>query len=132
MLQDSDISEPIVLCHTDVVGKMAQCLGSYSAASYAGDRWHARVIPPTNDFFVYDLKQLAHAHHGVGEVQPCKLVLVGQGTGQREMFKDPIVKRTMNFEFESADRVRHAFDVIAEAMGEVVQRVDAPFATRVV
>src|SRR6185295_4929295 len=37
------------------------------------------------------------------------------------------VKRPMNLEFERADAVRDAFDVIAEAMGEVIHRIDAPF-----
>ena len=37
----------------------------------------------------------------------------------------------MDFELQRADAVRDAFQVVAEAMREIVERVDAPLVARV-
>ena len=39
----------------------------------------------------------------------------------------PIIKRAMHFKFQRANAVRDAFDVIAQAVREIIHRVDAPF-----
>src|SRR5262249_4493590 len=51
---------------------------------------------------------------------------------QSELLQKPVVKRAMHLEFERADGVRNAFNVVAEAMRKVVHRVDAPLATSMV
>ena len=67
--------------------------------------------------------------HGVFEREPRELVLMRQRTRQVERFQNPIVKRTMHLELQRADAVRDAFDVIAQAMREVIHRIDAPLRT---
>ena len=54
-----------------------------------------------------------------------------QRTRQVEVFKDPVVKRAVHLEFQRADTVGDALDVIAQAMGEIVHRVNAPLVARV-
>ena len=48
-----------------------------------------------------------------------------------EVFKNPIVKRAVHLKFQRTDTVGDALDVIAQAMGEIVHRIDAPFVTGV-
>ena len=86
---------------------------------------------PETRLLVDELHELALAHHGVAEAQAGELVLVGQGAGQVELLENPIVERAVHLELQRADRVRDAFDVIAQAMREVVHRVDAPLAAGV-
>ena len=84
------------------------------------------IVPAGDEVLVDELHELALAHHRVAEAQPGELVLVRQGTRQVELLQNPIVEGPMHLELQRADRVRDAFDVIAQAMREVVHRVDAP------
>ena len=58
--------------------------------------------------------------------------MVRQRAGQFEPFENPIIQGAVHLELQRTDGVRDAFDVIAQAMGEVVHRVDAPLGTGVV
>ncbi len=48
---------------------------------------------------------------------------------QFERIEYPIVKRSVHFEFQRANRVRNPFDVIAERVRPVVHRINAPLVT---
>ena len=80
-----------------------------------------------DDVFFDELHELALAHDGVADAEPGELVLVRQRTRQVEVFENPVVERTVDLELQRADAVGDAFDVIAQAMGEIVHRIDAPF-----
>ena len=58
---------------------------------------------PVTRPLVDQLHEFAFAHHGVTQAQAGKLVLAGQGTGQVEVFEDPIVKGAVHLELEGAD-----------------------------
>ena len=73
------------------------------------------------------MEELALAHDGVAEAEAGELVLMGKGPGQIEALQEPIVEGAVDFEFEGADAVGDAFQVVAEAMGEIVHGINAPF-----
>ncbi|SAJ03160.1 Uncharacterised protein [Enterobacter cloacae] len=49
-----------------------------------------------------------------------------------DVIQHPVVQTTVVLEFQRAQRVRNAFQRIADAVGEVVHRVDAPLVTGLV
>ena len=55
-----------------------------------------------------------------------------QGARQTEIFQHPIVERTVVDKLKGADAVRDALEVITEAVGVVVERVNAPLVAGVV
>ena len=131
VFEHGHVGDAVVFGDADVVGKGAQGFRRDAAPADAGDGRHARVVPAGDEFFVHELHELAFAHDGVAEAEPGEFVLMRQRTRQVEAFQNPIVKRAVHLEFQRADAVRDAFDVIAQAMGEVIHRVDAPFAAGV-
>ena len=80
--------------------------------------------------FTHQFQQLALAGHHITEIQAGKLVLVRQGFCQLAQFnqtsQDPVVERTLVFEFKGADTVRDAFKGIFDRVGPGVHRVNAP------
>ena len=131
VFQHSHVGETVVFRDADVVGERAQRAGGDAATAQAADGGHARVVPAGHEPVVHELHQLALAHHGVAKAEAGEFVLVRQRTRQVEVFQNPIVKRAVDLELERADAVRDALEVIAQAMGEVIHRVDAPFAAGV-
>src|SRR5207253_47964 len=47
--------------------------------------------------------------------------------GSLECIQKPIVKRAMDLEFQSADRMRNSFDHVGKRMREVIHGINAPF-----
>jgi hypothetical protein len=84
------------------------------------------IVPARHHLVVHKLDQFAFGDNGVRGNQLGELVLVRQRAWQVEVFEDPVVKRTMHLEFQRADAVRDALNVIAQAVRVIVQRVDAP------
>ena len=76
--------------------------------------------------FADKLHELALAHHCVAKAQAGELILVRQGAGKVQFLENPVVQRAMHLELQRADRVGDAFNVIAQAVREVVHGVDAP------
>ena len=74
--------------------------------------------------------QFALRHHCIGEVQTCEFVLMRGEDLQR--LDEPVVERTVDVEFERADRVGDVLDRVALPVGVVVHRVDAPLVARAV
>ncbi len=70
-------------------------------------------------------QELALGHDGVGQVEARELVLVGD-VGHGQVLDEPVVERAVDVELERAERVGDALDGVALAVGEVVERVDAP------
>jgi hypothetical protein len=90
------------------------------------------IVPAGDDLLGDEGQQLALGDEGVGEVELRELVLVRQGARQAEGFEDPVVERAVVDELERADGVGDALEVVAQAVGVVVERVDAPLVAGVV
>src|ERR1700677_1038951 len=132
VFQDGDIGDAIVFGDADVVGEMAQGFRGDAAAAQAGDGGHAGIVPGGDNFIVDELEELALAHDGVTEAEPGKFVLPWEGAGEVEIFQNPVVQGAVDFEFEGADAVGDAFEIIAQTMGEIVHGIDAPAVAGVV
>jgi hypothetical protein len=125
-------SEGIKLGDADAGDEGAERAGGDAAATQAGNRGHARVVPAGHDLLVDELEELALRHEGVGEVEFREFVLVRKGAGQAEGIEHPVVERAVVHELEGADGVCDPLKVIAQAVGIVVERVDAPLVAGVV
>ena len=126
VFEDGDVGDAVIFGDADVVGEMAQGLGGDAAAAQAGDGGHAGVVPAGDNFIVDELEELAFAHDGVAQAEAGELVLMRQGTREIEAFQEPIVEGAVDFKFQGADAVGDAFQVVAQAMGEIVHGIDAP------
>ena len=126
VLEDGDVGDAVVFGDADVVGELADGAGGDAAATQAADGRQARVVPAGDDVVVDERDEFALGDDGVGRDELGEFVLVRERPGEVEVFEDPVVERAVDFEFEGADAVGDAFDVVAEAMGEVVERIDAP------
>ena len=104
--------------------------GVYPFAAQGADRRHTRVVPAHDGALLHEFQQFAFRHHRVGQVQPRELVLVRRPDAER--LDEPVVERTVDVEFERADRVGDVLDRVALPVGVVVHRVDAPLVARAV
>src|SRR6185437_740809 len=64
-------------------------------------------------------------------LQSLEFDLARDGRRQFERLQNPFVKRPMHFELERAERMGDALDVIAQGVGPIVHRINAPFAAGV-
>ena len=132
MLQHRHIRHPVIFGDADMVSKRPQRRGRDPPPPQPADRRHARVVPPAHQPLVHQLHQLALAQHRVSQIQPRKFILVRQRARQREALQQPVVERPVHLELQGADAMGHALEVIAQAMREIIQRVNAPRIPRVV
>ena len=75
-------------------------------------------------FLLNQLKQLALAQDRVGEIQACKLDLLGMMN--TEVIEKPVVERTVIFELQRADRMSDPFYRIRLTMGKIVRWINTP------
>ena len=122
----------VILRDPDIVGERSQCAGSNTPPPQSGDRGHPRIVPAIDQLLVNQLDQLSLAHHRISKIQSGEFVLMRNGRRQFQCLQNPVVKRAMHFELERAHRMGDAFDVIAQAMGQVVHRINAPFVSGMV
>ncbi len=129
--QQSKIVEGIVGGITDFVNKLADGFRRIAATAEGADGRHTRIIPTVYNTFFYQYEQVALAHERIVEVQFVEFVLTGAMVVQVLVVLHPvyqqIVQRTVRYEFERAERVRHAFEIVALAMGEIVHGIGLPF-----
>src|SRR5205823_209588 len=85
--------------------EVANRLRSVAAAANAGQSWHARIVPPADVLFLYQLQQLAFAQQRVGQVQAVEFDLLSREN--TELLDKPVVERAMVFELERAHGMRH-------------------------
>ncbi len=126
VLERVHVGQRRIFRDSDSVGKIAQHARGHAASAHAGDGRQARIVPAVDESFVDELLELALAHHGVGEIEAREFVLVRQRPRQIERLQDPVVERAVDFELQRANRVGDAFEVIAQAMREIVERINAP------
>ena len=132
VLERVDLGERRIFRDPDSVGEIAQnaCASRHAAASRDGRQ--AWIVPAADEPFIDQLLELAFAHHGIGEVEAREFVLVRKRPREIERLEDPVVEGAMDFEFQRAKRVGDAFEVIAQSMREIVQRVNAPLVSGLV
>ena len=125
-LEHRHLGEAVVLGHADGGGEGAQRLGPNAPTTQAAQGGHARIIPTADQAFFDKLQQLALAHHRVAEAQASELNLARQRAREVERLKHPIVERPMDLELERANGMGDALQIIADRMGVIVHRVQAP------
>ena len=107
-----------------------------ATAAQADDGGQARVVPAGHFVVIHQFRQFAFAGDDVGEVEPCKFVLM-RGRGAQEAAFDqpgqqPVVKRALVFKLQRADAVGDLLQRVLYRVGKGVHRVDTPFAAGVV
>ena len=130
------VVERVELRVANHVHKLAHGLGRVAAAAQAADRRHAGVVPAVYQAFLDQSEQFALAHHRVGKVQAVELVLaravVFEVVAFFKLVDKVIVERAVGHKLEGADRVGHAFEVVALSMCEVVHGIGFPLRARAV
>ncbi len=124
-LQHADVDQAAGAVDADHVAEGADRRRGVAAATVAGQGRHARVVPAIHVAFIDQLLELALAGDGVVQVEAGELVLARLGR-HRQVGEEPFVERAVILEFQSADRMRDAFDGVRLPVGEVVARVNAP------
>ncbi len=79
----------------------------------------------------YQLVQLTLGHHGVFQIQAREFVLARMNRNG-DVVQYPVIQTTVVLELKRTQRVRNTFQRIADAVGEVVHRVDAPLVASLV
>ena len=97
-----------------------------AAATDSADRRQAGVVPSRDHLLVHELDQFSLGNDRVAGNQLGEFVLLGQRLGQLQAFQDPVVQRPVHHELDRANAVGDALEVVAQAVGVVVQGVDAP------
>ncbi len=72
-----------------------------------------------------ELVQSAFGQHRMAEVKAPELIL-SRTSGDRQVFKKPVIQRSVVLELQSAHRMGYPFDGVRLTMCEVVVGVDAP------
>ena len=125
MLQQGDAQRIIPLGHADEVAEIPDRLRGVTSAAQSRYRGQARIVPAVHVSFINQLDQAAFAEHGVGEIQPGELDLLG--VVDIQFVQEPVVEGTMVLELQRAHRMGDVLDRIGLPVGEVVHRVDRPF-----
>ena len=132
MFQQAHVYCTVGLGHTDPFTEIAHRFRRIASATDPRDGRHPRIVPSIYRTIVHHGLQVALAHNGIGQVQTRKFDLLRRGFPPAESFQDPVVKRSVIFEFQRADRMSDPFDSILDRMSEVVHRINAPFVASIV
>ena len=125
MLELADLDDRVRPGHADHGREVADPLGREAPPAQARDRGHPRVVPAPHVALGHEPEQHPLREHGVGEVEPRELVLVGH-VRHREVLDEPVVERPVDLELERADRMGDPLDGVGLTVREVVRGVDAP------
>ena len=126
VLVHSHVGEAGVFGDADADGEVPQRLRRDAAPADAADRRQTRIIPAGDDLVLHERDELALGNDGMARDELGEFVLLRQCAGQIQALQNPVVERTMHLELQRADAVRDAFQIIAQAMREVVERIEAP------
>ena len=124
-LQRRHLDGVVLLGHADALAELADGFGGVAATTQTGDGRHTRVVPAFHVLLSHQLVQLTLGHHGVFEIQAREFVLTRMHR-DADVVQHPIVQAAVVLELQGTQRVGNAFQRIADAVGEVVHRVDAP------
>ena len=146
VLEQGELDGAVVLGDADALAEIADGVGGVAAAAQPREGGEARVVPAGDVLSLHELQQLALAGQHRGHLEPGELVLVGPpsqaqpgllrvGVHRRvggeqlrhpDRLDDPVVELAVVLELERADGVGDALDQVGEAVGEVVEGIDAP------
>ena len=125
VLQQGHVHHPVPLGHPDAVTELANGRWRVSPPPETGEGGHAGIVPAADQPLLHQGEQLALAQHGVAEVEPGELELLGL-VGQVQGLDQPVIQRAVVLELQGAQGVGDALDGVGLAVGEVVHGVDAP------
>ena len=120
------VDHGVGLGNTDAVAEFADGTRGKATAAVTADRRHTRVVPAHHGLRLHQFEELTLTHHGVGEVQAGKFNLL-RAIVEAQFNQEPVVQRTVSFEFQRTDRVGNAFNPVGKRVRKVIHRVDAPF-----
>ena len=103
----------------------------HAAVSQPRQGRHAGVVPAVHGALLDELFQVPLAHDEVGDVEAGKFDLPRLGR-KPQIDAHPIIEGAVIFEFEGAEGVRHALQIVADGMRVVVHGIDAPLIARAV
>ena len=130
-LQRRHLDGIVLLGHADALAELTDGFGGVAATTQTGDGRHTRVVPALNVLVGDQQVQLTLGHHGVFEIQAREFVLTRMHR-DADVVQHPIVQAAVVLELQGTQRVGNAFQRIADAVGEVVHRVDAPLVASLV
>ena len=93
------------------------------------NRQQPRIIPSIHVPFHHQHHQFPLRQHSPTNIQSRKLILVRPV--DPNVLKHPVIQVPSDFELQSAQRIINVLQRIADAMREVIARVNAPFVARV-
>ena len=128
MLEGRDLHARILAGHADRFAELANGFRTHTTPTQASDGGHARIIPSGHVSFVHQPQQLALAEDGVIQLESREFNLRGRML-KAGFLHQPVVDLAAVLELQRAQRARDPLDGVAEAMREVIQRVDAPVVT---
>ena len=130
ILEHAEINPRVGARHADPFGKQPKPGRRVAAPAGADQGGHAWVIPARNVAFIDQLDQLALGQHHIGEIESGEFDLLRHRSLQMaqidQAVEHPVIKRPVVFEFKRADRVGDVLQRIGDAVGVVIERVDAP------
>ena len=121
----------VLLGHADAFAELTNRSRSVTTTTQTGNGRHTRVIPAFNVLVGHQQVQLTLGHHSVFQIQAREFVLA-RVNRNGDVVQYPVVQTTVVLELKRTQRVRNTFQGIADAVGEVVHRVDAPLVASLV
>ena len=124
VFQQGNFDDVLPLGNPDHLAEPAYGLRRIAAPAKTGEGRHPGVVPAAHVTLVYELGELALAHHRMAQVQPSELdllrVVYVQGV------EEPVVEGPMVLVLHGADRVGDTLHGVGLPVGEVVHGVDHP------
>ena len=125
MLQKAPLHGVVVLGDADSLAEIADGGGGVAPSAEGGKGGHSGIVPAGDNAFLHQSSELALAEYRVVNAQTGKFDLSRLG-GSGDVVDDPVVERAVILIFQRAEGVGDVFDRVADGMGEVVHRIDAP------
>ena len=129
--QRGHLNSVVLLGHADALAELTDRRCGVATTAQARDGWHTRIVPALNVLVGDQQVELTLRHHGIFQIQARKFVLA-RVNRNGDVVQHPVIQATVVLEFQRTQRVSNAFQRIADAVGEVIHRVDAPLAAGLV
>ena len=123
--QRSDLNGVVLLGHANAFAELTDRGSGVTATTQARNRRHTRIVPAFNVLVGHQQIQLTLGHHGIFQIQAREFVLTRMNRNG-DVVQHPVVQTTVILELQRTQGMRNAFQRIADAVGKIVHRVDAP------
>jgi len=114
---------------TDGIAEVIDGFSRVASPAHAVDGKYSGIVPALDPIGEDEFVQFALGEDGVGDVQSG--VLPDMRPVDVQSFEDPVVEFSSNFELQRAERVGDPFETVADGVGVVVERVNAPLVAHV-